>query len=295
MMNKTKYDEIIKGNLLKSMGKDVFGYVVSESGKEPYTNYYDNETFQLFIDEMESSYANIYNSYKEGKGSELYEKNGRYGKTPPKMASVASSSRFCYLALRDGADGIGGTGIVKFEHECKINGVSGTAPQLDAYIANENIYVEAKCHEIFDSHKIVMKEKYWNYIYGENKGFGLENIEKNEDDTFEIPLSAFGIEKSNTMFDIKQFLCHLLGISSQKNTTDSATLVYLFFKPKTKDETERMEIEEVFDELQVEINKIFSSTPIQRFIKNNNIELKAVAEYSVVMESLNSENMITLF
>lgn len=295
MMNKTKFDEIIKGNLLKSIGEDVFGYVVSESGKEPYTNYYDNENFQFFIDEMKSSYENIYNSYNDGKGSELYEKNGRYGKIPPKMASVASSSRFCYLALRDGANGLGGTGTVQFEYECRINGVPGTAPQLDAYIPNENIYVEVKCHEIFDSHKVVMKEKYWDFIYRENNGFGLETIEKNVEDTFEIPLFVFGIEKTNTMFDIKQFLCHLLGISSQKNATDSATLVYMFFKPNAKSEVERMEIEEVFEVLKDEVNKIFNSTPIQRFIKNNNIELKAVAEYSEVMESLNSENMITLF
>ena len=36
-------------------------------------------------------------------GAELSEKRNRYGTfTPPKIASVASSSRFCYLALKDG-------------------------------------------------------------------------------------------------------------------------------------------------------------------------------------------------
>lgn len=99
------------------------------------------------------------------------------------MASVASSSRFCFLALKDGANAFGGTGEVVFEHECKINGISGIAPQLDAYIPNENM----------------------------------------------IPLSVFGINKSSSMFNLKQFLCHLSGIESQAG--DSKILAYLFFKP----------------------------------------------------------------
>jgi len=295
-MEKTKFDEIIKRNLLDSIGEDVFGYKVSETDKPPYKNYYNNDTFQLFVEEMQTPlYVDIYNSYNDGKGGELYEKNGRYGMLPPKMASVASSSRFCYLALRNGAEGIGGSGTVKFEYECRINGVTGTAPQLDAYVPNENIYVEAKCHEIFDSHKIEMKEKYWDSIYGEKNDFGFEVIENNWDETFKIPLSVFGINKSNSMFDIKQFLCHLLGISSQKKENDSATLVYLFFKPKTKNDIDQKEIDKVFDDLQEEIITVFNSIPIQNFIKNNTIKLRAIAEYSDVMESLNNENVITLF
>ena len=92
------------------------------------------------------------------------------------MASVASSSRFAYLALRCGAQAIGGTDHVEFEHECRIQGIRGTAPQLDAYTADENgnpIYVEVKCHEIFDPHKIELKAAYWENIYGEKNAFGF--------------------------------------------------------------------------------------------------------------------------
>lgn len=89
------------------------------------------------------------------------------------MASVASSSRFCYLALKDGAEAIGGTGDVVFEKECKIKGVGGTAPQLDAYVASENIFVEAKCHEMFDEKTTVMRESYQEYIIGKKKVLAL--------------------------------------------------------------------------------------------------------------------------
>lgn len=210
------------------------------------------------------------------------------------MASVASSSRFCYLALRDGANSLGSNGTVKFEYECKINGLQGIAPQLDAFIPADNIYVEAKCHEIFDSHRIRMKEKYWNLMFGENNDWGIDIINKPEREYFDISLSVFGIEKKRSMFDIKQLLCHLLGIASQKESSESATLVYLFFKPKMKKETDQNAIDEVFENLQAEILEIFNSSPIQNFIKKHNISLQAVAEYSSIMASLNENNIIIL-
>lgn len=59
-------------------------------------------------------------------------------------------------------------------------------------------------------------------------------------------------------------------------------------------ETERIQVEEVFEEFQDEIKNIFSSKPIQIFISNNNIELSAIAEYAKVMEPLSKDNTIIL-
>lgn len=156
-MKKEEFDNIIKENIAKTIGNDHFGYTILETSKT-YNNYYNKQSFFKFIEDMKSShYHKAFCAYCDGKGSELIEHMGRYGKLPPKMASVASSSRFCFLALKDGASAINGTGEVKFEYECKIEGITGIAPQLDAYVQNENIFIEAKCHEIFDTHHIIMK------------------------------------------------------------------------------------------------------------------------------------------
>lgn len=291
-MRKSDFDNIIKSNLIAYIGIDNFGYTVSKTGKT-YSDYYNNLVFARFIEEMNSDrYRDAFRAYNAGKGSELNENRGRYGKMPPKTASVASSSRFCYLALRDGARALGGSGQVKFEYACAIPGMSGIPPQLDAYISVDNTYIEVKCHEIFDSHRIVLKEKYWDYIYGVDNKFGFPVLERLSGSEFEIPLAAFGIKKFRSMFDIKQFLCHLLGIAAQKN--DSATLVYLFFKPKAEQPDDKQEIDVLFDTLTAEVNAIFNSKPIQQFCMNYKIKLWAVAEYAQIMEALNKDNMIIL-
>ena len=232
----------------------------------------------------------FYNRYKHGKGSEL-EPQGSF---PPKMASVASSSRFCYLALRDGIQGIVTRDNVNVEHPCRINGIKGTAPQLDAYASDINTYFEVKCHEIFDSHTVKMSSSYWNLIYGENNDFGFLADRVSNIDCFDIPLSEFGIESDKSMFDIKQLLCHLLGISFQNDVSENKRLVYLFFKPKTKSAEDMSAINEVFELLQTEIDKIFNSRPIKNFTSKHKISLMAVAEFAEVMEPITNANTVIL-
>ena len=181
-----------------------------------------------------------------------------------------------------------------FEHSCRIKGVNATA-NLDAYIPKANIYFEVKCHEIFSQHSIYLKKSYWNLLYGQKNDFGFSYAKCLDIDEFKIELCDFGIAKTKIRFDIKQFLCHLWGIASQKDKDIPAKLVYLFFKPKMDLEFERIQVEKVFEELQAEIKNIFSSKPIQIFISNNNIELSAIAEYAKVMEPLSKDNTIILF
>lgn len=291
-MTKSEFDDLIKENLVAQLGYDSFGYNTLDTGKTFY-NYYSREAFSAFLDEMQTpSYSNIHHSYNIGKGGELEEHYGRYGTLPPKMASVASSSRFCYLALRDGATALGTTNPMQFEHECRITGISGTAPQLDACIPADNIYVEAKCHEIFDAHRVIMKGKYHNLIYGVDNAFGFDHRINPDTETFEIPLSAFGIEKESSMFDIKQLLCHLLGIASQNKRP--ATLVYLFFLPKTTDPLKQHQINAVSRSLSEEICSIWNSAPIRNFCTTNQITLRAVAETAFIMEPLCNDNLVTL-
>lgn len=290
-MNKTEFDNIIRTNLSVIDGEDAFGYVTS--GKKTYFNYYCADKFESFCSEMKDHYPEAYEAYRKGKGSELNEHNSKYGKIPPKMASVGSSSRFGYLALRDGAVALGGTGNVKFEYECKIRSIEGTSPQLDAFIEEDLMFFEVKCHEIFDYHKITMKKKYWDKIYGRNNQFGLMSMSECNEEAFDIPLFTFGIEKNSTMFDIKQFLCHLLGVASYNGNGRKKKLIYLFFKPLSKSFQD--DIDTLFDVLRLDINTIFSSEPILKFCNANQIELQAFAEEEYIMKPLTDDNIRVIY
>ena len=282
-MDKKNFDNIIKNNLIKS-GYDKFGYEMTKT----YYDYYTFDSFTLFVKDMEENYPDIYRKYKDGKGQELFPTI-----KPPKMASVGSSSRFCYLALRNGATALGGNGKVVFEYEQRIHAIKGTAPQLDAHV--DNIYVECKCHEMFDAHKTELSIQYWNHIYGENNGFGLPVKNRPEISKFNLSPSDFGINTHIHMFDFKQFLCHLLGIASRENKDEDATLVYLFFKPAVEDEKVQNDINTLFCNLEKEISSVFNCSPVQTFIKNHSINLKAVAQESTVMTDLTADNIITLY
>jgi hypothetical protein len=280
-MNKTEFDKVILENLISKHGKEKFGYETNNG--RVYPLYYTKEEFEKFLTQAE---------LPEYKGSELEARaNDKGNVTPPKMASVASSSRFCYLALKDGAEAIGGTGDVVFEKECKIKGVGGTAPQLDAYVASENIFVEAKCHEMFDKKTTVMRESYQEYIAGKKEGIGFNVLVdlKVEKGYFNIPYDDFGFTKEFHSFDFKQFLCHLLGIACQRKP---AKLVYLYFKPLN--DIKQKDIDDVFEKLSAEIRMAFENRYIKAYCEENKIELQAVAEYSDVMVHLTDANRIYL-
>lgn len=282
---KNWFDGLILRNL-KANGYGPFGY---ELNNKPYSMYYNKEAFAAFKDEMEHCYPQHYKRYIQGQGSELKETS-----TPPKMASVASSSRFAYLALRNGTQAIGGSGYVEFEHECRIKGIRGTAPQLDAYTTDNKgtpIYVEVKCHEIFDPHKVELKTAYWENIYGEKNAFGFpNNPQKPADKTFNIPLDQFGIFEEYSMMDIKQLLCHLMGIASQKELKQPASLVYLFFKPVVTGNNSTL-LNGIFSRLTDEIDRVFNSPPIRSFCFVNGIDLRVLVEEAAIMERLTTNNV----
>ncbi len=288
MIDKDEFDYLIKKNLVDMLGNGSFGYAIAG---RPYDVYYNREAYKKFIAEMQSAkYNKFYNQYNRGKGSELIGTDNR----PPKMASVASSSRFCYLALRDGCEQFSNSTNIIFEYGCRIKGVQATA-NLDAYLPEEKIYFEVKCHEIFDNHENILSKSYWKLLYGQENDFGFPYAECPQITKFQFKLSDFGVEKRKARFDVKQLLCHLLGIASQKDKSTPAKLVFLFFKPKMDLESEQRQVDAVFKELKDEIKSIFSSKPIQNFTGKNNIKLSAIAEYSKVMEPLSKENIIVLY
>lgn len=294
-MNQKKFDQIILRNLIAVKGADKFGYK-NVSGVE-YVDYYKNDEFKKFLEDMQTRNAAHHKSYAEGKGKETIPTDG--GVKPPKMASVASSSRFAYLALHAGAQHIGVGKNVEFEAECAIKDKPGTQPQLDAYDKDTNTYIEVKCHEIFgDSKKKTLGEAYINYIFGANSdgvGFKIVVNERPQGE-FAIPYEEFGMKEFPKYFDLKQFLCHLLGVACENHKErKSATLAYLFFTPRTDVEVEAVELFEVYAGLQAEIISIFTSPAIVRFCEENNIKLKAYYEYAEIMEPLTPVNTHCLF
>ena len=302
MTPKEKFDTAIKNNL----DDKSLSYIIGEGDNaREHHCYYNQSAFMDFIGEMKKVYPEHYDKFKGkknassnagGKGGELDVQDNR----PPKMASVASSSRFCYLALRDGTD----TNIfgkiftskdVEFEKECRIF-AKGTAPQLDAYIKDDDcdIFIEAKCHEIFDSHKLVFRSAYWDYFKKDSSLKDLASGEKKPAEEFNVSLDLFDIGKKSARFDVKQFVCHLLGIKELQKGK-KAKLVYMFFKPISKDTETTELIDSVFKELKEEIEAIFECEAIKEFCKNNNIVLMAIAQESETMKKLDASNVIKLY
>ena len=279
-MTKKQFDRIIRENIIAEMEKKgektSIGYVLNGN---KYDDYYSQEAFKAFLDKMKTDYIGFYDKYTDSPGNETIEKND----APPKMASVASSSRFCYLALRNGFEKEG-INKVEVEKKCKINGMKGCVhANLDAFCKENNTYIEVKCHEIFDHHTIKMSGQYRKHLKEE---FELE-VDTEDKSEVVIELEKFGVETPFSRFDIKQLICHLLGISSRMEEDEKATLMYLFFKPIPQSADERKMMAKVFDELEGEIRKIFNSKPIKTFVNKHNIKLKVLIETEKVMKSLN--------
>lgn len=299
-MTKYRFDAVIKKNLIESgRNSDEFGYQFPGDNRM-YENYYSTGVFAQFVDEMKTQYKNHFDQYFKGKGSELVPKSYLGRMTPPKMASVASSSRFCYLALRDGTDCFGTAKPIPkedvlFEKECRIFEKSGTAPQLDAYISTDasELFVEVKCHEIFDQHTVEFKHAYFDVLNSYDCFKGLVCDVNQNASVFTLDLKLFDFHVESTRFDIKQLICHLLGIANHTKGKKSK-LIYLFFKPICSDSYENDLINTVFKELKQEIQLIFNSNPIREFCKMHHIELQAFALESKVMEQLTCNNVIDL-
>ena len=281
--SKKTFDAVIRENLEAVIGFNAFGYVTEH--RSIYPNYYTADAFAKFKEEMFRKRPDAYTAYNDGAGQELGNKKD-CGQTPPKMASVASSSRFCYLAFADDPD-------ITFECDCPIEGVSHAAAQLDAFSAVKNCFIEVKCHEIFDEHEIVMSGAYADWLYDRDDGFHIPGKSpENRKEKIRLPRTLFGLNQDHSMFDVKQFLCHLLAIASKK--PDGAELQYLFFKPVTSGPCQA-DLDSVFLALKDQIFKVFSSAPIAGFCRRHQIALSAIAEEEKVMCALSGAKQLILY
>ena len=265
-MTREDFDRIVR----EAIGdQNLFGYAVlpnEDKTYHMYEMYYSNDEFNKFCNTMKSNYECIYDSYARGKGSELVG-------TPPKMASVASSSRFCYLSLRDASisdfdNAVESSGPFEFEKELLVRDITGTNPQMDAFTETDRFifFFEFKCHELFDNHKKVLSSQYDKYF----KKWGVSrNSEK-------IPLREFGIDTIK-LFDLKQFITHIVGIINYPGNGKRKVFSYVYFKPVQADN-------KIYENLISEIRSIFNSDTVKKICEENEIELRLYFYENSIME-----------
>lgn len=184
-----------------------------------YYNYMTNDEWEDFLREMEDCHQK---QFYGGNGGET--KGNKY---PPKMASYGSSSRFIYELSHK---------IPGFSFEEKLDTKVGGIANLDGFIRSgtEYIYVEAKKREIYNKSEKKISEVYlpaYKYIQNCCKMFAF-----NQFCTEGARSIAFKIGEDDVKyFDMKQMICHFLGITYDlaKHSIKNAKVkfLYLLYNP----------------------------------------------------------------
>lgn len=200
-----RLQNLLDSAIRKSESDVESGYKI-EGKDKPYENYLSNKAWKTFCDGMSDEHKE---QFKKGSGNELDDK----GKTPPKMASFGSSSRFVYNLLKEE---MGEEEFKNVEFEKQLPTRVGGSANLDAYIPSDReIFIEAKRREIY------IDENAYQEVYDR---VGVECCP---------PFKMNGEKMLH--FDIKQLICHFLAISAsvlEGKTNPNIKFIYLIFNPK---------------------------------------------------------------
>ena len=297
--NKRKQEFDMKIKELLNLDNDCFGYNIDG---ENYESYFNKNVWNEFYLEMQNKYPLFFKMYNNGSGGELEPKKQNGKLLPPKMASVASSSRFAYLSFRNDAysiiknllGDIEEGGVFRFEDRLSVKGVSASANLDASYVTTHHaIYFEVKCHELFDSHYIDLSKSYFKngVLYGDQINSlqlnCIQTINSSKEGYYRIAKSEFGIEDNGKLYlDVKQFICHLLGIANTKQ--DKKELIYLYFKPASL----KSEFDFEFEMLEKQFKAFCSSKYISSFCERNKISLRLV--YAVNDKMTDEFNSVTV-
>jgi hypothetical protein len=206
--------------------------------------------------------------YESGGGSELKEKNGR----PPKMASYGSSSRMIYNLSHKNKG---------FVFEKQLPTTVGGKANLDGFLETPDkyIFVEAKCHESYSTKKnsvSISYKKLYDYINEHVKDFKIDMLPSTCGRYMKV--TYFAGNAKIERFDIKQMICHLLGIATAvlNGTLEKKELsfIYLLFDPTklplesdVKPIIDNIYERTVFECVRIEWSKLFSI--ILEFLNND--------------------------
>ena len=161
-----------------------------------------------------------------GSGGELVEKNGR----PPKMACYGSSSRMIYMLSRN-KNG--------FHYEKKLPTTIGGIANLDGFFEDDSryIFVEAKCHEPYSTKSNSVSKSYERFycFVNEHMAGNIEIAMKTSKCGRYLDVEYFSDGEKIEHFDIKQMICHLLGIATGLLKKDfvqkQIDFIYLLYDP----------------------------------------------------------------
>ena len=260
--------------------------------RKAYENYMSNEKWEAFLKEMKKEHLI---AYVQGYGNEISEKQGRYGIYPPKMASYGSSSRMIYNLLKE-VEGI------HFEKQLPTE-VGGTA-NLDGYLqrGETEIFIEAKCREIYTKHTNIDIKKVYNEVFKDIKNDNAFHYKENKKTkTGYLNYSFFYGKTRIVRFDIKQLICHFLGIAANyiknKSAKSKICFIYLIYNPE---DLNIKELKDVYDRTIEEIklfepmmNDLFNAIfdyqkkALNRDTKAPEFEFK-IADQSNIEEIINS-------
>ncbi len=200
--------------------KEISGY---EIDGRVYNNYMSNKAFEEELREMKPE---IRKQFDDAPGGELKQKRGRYGVYPPKMACFGSSSRFICNKLKD---------VKGISFEAAFPTDVGHSANLDARttLKGVDVLAEAKNREIYGSHRIVEVSEVYLPIFDKLQEFFSYAAEKSKKGY--VKCSFKMMEQEILHFDLKQLICHFLGISAGllKGAIKSKKIrfVYLIFNP----------------------------------------------------------------
>lgn len=216
------------------------GYL-TENGN--YDSYMSNEAWDAYLSSMDPKHRM---QFDDGSGGELKEKNGR----PPKMASFASSSRMAYKCSKC---------IPNFVFEKQLSTVIGGTANLDGYWEGNGkyIFVEAKCREPY-SHKSpeTFRQNYkelYKFLQAQLPNM-FSVIMEDIPGTRDMRVAFYCRGKEVIYFDMKQMLCHLLGVANRMMldcVIDKYILfLYLLYNPSELDlpPKSREEIMDIYQE-----------------------------------------------
>ena len=214
------------------------------------STYMTNDEWKAFLNSIPEEAREEYGA---SGGDELSEKNGR----PPKMASYGSSSRMIYTLSRE-KEG--------FHFEKKLSTTVGGKANLDGFYEDENhyIFVEAKCHEPYTAKNVTVSKCYEKlYKYINEKMLGSIHIDMQTSKCGRyLNVQYFANDEKLERFDLKQMICHLLGIATgilngtlKRKQTD---FIYLLYDPTELDiEPEaKAEIDTIYERTCYECNLI---------------------------------------
>lgn len=221
-----KLDYVIKLDELNGMSNSMEGYK-TETGF--YETYMSNYEWDEFLHDMEKNHADMYEMYKNGGGKELDERKSGNNIYPPKMASYGSSSRMIYNLAKD---------IEGFVFEEKLSTTVGGIANLDGFIEKDDtyIFVEAKCREPYGTKSSDIEIKYKDlYKYISESPVTLLNCKIIEEKAGKMKVEFLYNGIVIEYFDMKQMICHLLGIATAflngKYSDKNIKFLYLLYNP----------------------------------------------------------------